>query len=124
VSSISIYMAGDADATSSQAFRAVLYENTAMGEPGALRAESIEVEIEGDSEEDWVKFDLSAPVMLDQGLYWLGSHSGSPQSSVYFLEPGGSMRFRNNDYADGAPAIYGSASRGAYDICAFASFEP
>jgi hypothetical protein len=112
VTKLTAFIDGKGAATGSQVMRAVIYANNSGGGPGALVARSFQGTVNAGAPGRWVSFYFPYPPRLQQGVYWLGIHSGPGNGVARFAwdSAPGSGYFNVDAYADGAAYPFGPAS--------------
>jgi hypothetical protein len=123
VTKLTAFIDGKGATTGSQVIRAVLYANKPGGGPGALVARSFQGTVVAGEPARWVRFCPPPPPRLQQGVYWLGLHSGQGNGVARFAwDPAPSSRYYNIDaFADGSANPFGPAPVDNQQMSIFAS---
>jgi hypothetical protein len=87
--------------------RGVIYAD-ASGTPATLLATTNVITVPS-GPQSWVPLAFSAPLALEPGMYWLGTHNASAISIAYQSAIGGT-KFNNDVFADGTDATYGGGA--------------
>lgn len=111
------YLDGMGGTSRLQSVRAVIYADSS-GAPGARVRSTGSVTIAAGRAAGWVDFELSAPVSLKAGSYWVGLHSSTPSAVARWAGTGneGALRFNSDSYSDGAASSFGTARTDAKEL--------
>ncbi len=87
--------------------RGVIYAD-ASGTPTTLLA-TTNVTTLAPAPSSWVPLALSAPLALEPGMYWLGTHNANA-ISIEYQSTIGATKFGGDVFSDGAAATYGGSA--------------
>jgi hypothetical protein len=125
VTKLSVYLDGLGSGSGGQAVRAVVYDDDGTGgNPGTLKAQSVDVTIPDGQTAGWVDFTITSPVALAAGDYWLGLHVGASSSALrVWRDNVGSDRADGTDtFVGGASDPFGAVTSGAGVLSVYATY--